>query len=123
MARLPKVGELDWGDVLNEFLSQTLDSSGRLVAGATNPYHGGPNTNLANGLRAGMVSLTNDFGGTAGAPVVSGLQGKPVSSKQPLKNQVLAWNEETGTWRPTTQTSATNEAARAHAMAVNSVGL
>ncbi len=49
---------------------------------------------------SGKVSLSGDLGGTASSPLVSKIQGVPVSSTAPASNQVLQYN---GTnWVPST---------------------
>ncbi len=48
----------------------------------------------------GIVQLTNDFGGTATAPKVTGIQDRPVNPILPTTGQVLQW---TGSeWKPET---------------------
>ena len=126
MAQLPKPGDLDWGGVLNEFLQQSLDSTGKLVTGATNPLTGAPNTNLASNSQAGLVQLAGDLTHTAASPKVSGLQGKPVASTQPTNGQTLVWNAKAGQWQPTTlpgadPASGGGNPGQARSMAINSV--
>lgn len=69
MARLPIPGGDDgtWGDILNEYLSQSLGADGTLK-----------NTALpdASATTKGVVQLTGDLGGTATAPTVPGLSTK-----------------------------------------------
>ena len=126
MARLPKLGEGDWGHVLNDYLKQTLGHDGKLVSGPTNPHTGGENTNLANSARAGILRLAGDLGRSAGSPKVTGLQGNPVSTTTPTNGQVLMWDEESGAWKPTDISgtgdgSSGGDAGHARAMAINSV--
>jgi hypothetical protein len=52
----------------------------------------------------GLVKLTNDFGGTASLPKVTGLQGIPISTLTPSINNVLAFNG--SAWVPSSSTSA-----------------
>jgi hypothetical protein len=118
MARLPKDGEYDWGKVLEEFLKQSLDHTGKLVSGSTNPHTGGPNANLADSSKAGLLRIAGDLRHTAANPKVAGLQGNPVASAQPQHGQVLAWNDNTGQWEPT---SPTGNGSFAQALAVNSM--
>lgn len=69
VARLPQPGSDDgtWGDLLNEFLSVSLDSNG-LVKSAQLPQ--------ASSTVQGVVQLTNDLGGTSSVPTVPGLATK-----------------------------------------------
>lgn len=69
MPRLPVVGKDDdvWGDVLNDFLSQSHNPDGTLQSSAI------PD---ASATSKGAVQLGGDLGGTAAAPTVPGLVGK-----------------------------------------------
>ena len=54
----------------------------------------------------GIVQLTNDFGGTATAPVVSGLQGTSVSTTAPATGQILKFDG--SNWAPAAAPAADN---------------
>ena len=47
---------------------------------------------LAASASAGILQLTGDLSGSAAGPVVSGIQGIPVSPTPPTANQFLGWN-------------------------------
>jgi hypothetical protein len=47
---------------------------------------------------SGVISLTNDLGGTYSVPVVVGLQSHPVTATVPALNNVLTWNG--AAWEP-----------------------
>ncbi len=102
MARLPTPGgdNNNWGTVLNDYLQQSLDSSGLLVTAATNPYTTNPNTNLASGSQPGLVQLAGDIGNTATSPTVVGLQGRTVASGPPADGNVLTWSASGSQWSP-----------------------
>src|SRR4051812_29784463 len=100
MARLPIPGQDDgtWGDILNDFLSQSLDTDGTLKSSALSaagleltshkgqangyaPLDGSglvPSANLPTGSftpdattsSKGIVQLAGDLGGTAASPAV-----------------------------------------------------
>src|SRR5581483_6807549 len=93
-ARLPTPGAdaNNWGSVLNTYLQQSLDSTGKLVTAATNPYTLSANTNLASGSQPGLVQLSNDLGNTAASPAVVGLQGRTLDSAAPNDGDVLTWS-------------------------------
>src|SRR5687768_14372275 len=97
MARLPIPGGDDntWGTVLNEFLSQSLNSDGSIKSAAVQGAlpDASPTTK-------GVVQLRNDFGGTASLPQVTGLLGRPLSTAIPGSNHVLAYNTTTDVWEP-----------------------
>jgi hypothetical protein len=99
MARLPAPGADDgvWGGVLNDYLSVSLDADGTLKTTSV------PDATAA---AKGKVQLTGDLGGTAGAPSVTGLQGKAVDSGPPADGQVLSYNATTGAWEPATVTGS-----------------
>src|SRR5947209_6945108 len=65
MSRLPIPGSDDstWGNVLNDFLSVSLNSDGTLKSSAL------PDTTTSN---KGVIQLAGDLGGTAAAPTVPG---------------------------------------------------
>ncbi len=103
----PKVGGLQGSPVsatapssANQFLGwngtlwAALQPSFSNLSGAASPTQL-PAANLSS---QGAVTLAGDLGGTATAPVVDGLQGKPVSSAAPATNQVLQWNG--SVWTP-----------------------
>jgi hypothetical protein len=101
VARLPVPGsdENTWGDVLNDFLTQSLNTDGTIkpaAAAAAVPD--------ASSSQSGTVQLTNDLGGTSSAPVVTGLQNHAVSSTAPTDGQFLVYNAGATQWQP--QTSA-----------------
>ena len=104
MSRLPTPGgdNDDWGTVLNDYLQQTLTSSGTLVTGATNSYTSAPNTNLASGSTPGLVQLAGDLSTPVTSPTVIGLQGNQVASTTPGNGQVLTWNGGSSQWQPVT---------------------
>jgi hypothetical protein len=105
MSRLPTPGgdEGDWGDILNDFLSQSLNSDGSLKSSATiaagaeqvankgiasgyAPLDGTgkvPSANLPSGgtpdattFSKGVIQLAGDLSGTAASPTVPGLAAK-----------------------------------------------
>jgi hypothetical protein len=106
MARLPIPGQDDgtWGNILNDFLTQSLDTDGTLKSSAVSaagievtsrkgqangyaPLDGSglvPSANLPVGSSTpdatssvkGVVQLTGDLGGTATSPTVPGLASK-----------------------------------------------
>ena len=88
MARLPVPGSDDgtWGSILNDFLTQSLNSDGSLKS--------------ATGSRTGGVRLSNDLGGSATDPTVVGLRGREVASTAPTNGQVLAWSSASSRWEP-----------------------
>ncbi len=49
----------------------------------------------------GAITLTQDLGGTPGAPLVIGIQGRSVSTAAPSSGQALVWNSGTSKWTPT----------------------
>ena len=55
---------------------------------------------------SGVSTLSGDVTGSAGATVVTQIQGRPVSSTAPSTGQSLAWNNSTGAWTPQTITGA-----------------
>ncbi|HTE57874.1 MAG TPA: hypothetical protein VK694_03940 [Verrucomicrobiae bacterium] len=121
MARLPNPGSDDgaWGDILNDFLQQSMNPDGSLKTSAVGSAapHASPSA-------LGIVQLTGDLGGTASVPTVTGLQGHAVSPTSPTNNQVLLYNSAGSQWEP--QTSAggyTDEMAQdaVGAMAANTV--
>jgi hypothetical protein len=122
MARLPKDGEYDWGQILEGYLKQSLDHNGNLVSSPTNPHTGLPNPNLADNTKAGLVRLAGDIGPAnsgpaAGSPKVTGLQGNPVSSNAPAHGQTLVWNAHTGQWEP----ASTGTGGFGQSLAINSM--
>lgn len=50
----------------------------------------------------GIVQLSRDFGGTATAPLVVGLQSRNVSNVAPTDGQALVWDNANNTWKPGT---------------------
>jgi len=64
----------------------------------------------ADGSTKGILQLTNDLGGTASSPTVTGLQGRDVSSTAPTNGQALVWNNSLSTWEPTTVTTSVPDA-------------
>ncbi|HTE57872.1 MAG TPA: hypothetical protein VK694_03930 [Verrucomicrobiae bacterium] len=73
MARLPVPGSDDgsWGDVLNDFLSQSFNTDGSIKPTAVEDAVSDAST-----TKKGIVQLVGDLGGTAGSPTVPGLAGK-----------------------------------------------
>lgn len=59
--------------------------------------------NLENLLNLDVIALAGDLGGTTTSPLVIGLQGNPISTTDPLNNQVLTWNGVA--WIPETPTN------------------
>lgn len=55
----------------------------------------------ASSLIKGLVQLSNDLGGTATSPLVTGLQGYDVANTAPSDNYVLTWNNTNTRWEPT----------------------
>ncbi|HSX47728.1 MAG TPA: hypothetical protein VLF63_03060, partial [Patescibacteria group bacterium] len=70
MSRLPVVGQDNdvWGGVLNDFLSQSLNSDGSLKNSSV-----ASNLPDASTTTKGIVKLVGDLGGTATSPTVPGL--------------------------------------------------
>ena len=103
MARLPTVGSDNnsWGTVLNDYLQQSLDSTGQIVTAATNPYTGSANTNLASITKPGIVQLAGDLANTATSPTVAGLQGRAVYNAAPNNGDALTWSTSNNRWQPT----------------------
>ncbi len=97
MARLPSPGgDSDvWGNILNEFLSQSHNSDGTLKTSAIESS--APDASAG---QAGMIKLAGDLGGTSDNPRVVGIQGQPVSATSPGNSHVLAYNTSTGQWEP-----------------------
>ncbi|HSX35819.1 MAG TPA: hypothetical protein VLH84_02685 [Patescibacteria group bacterium] len=97
MGRLPNPGGDDgvWGAVLNDYLTVEHNADGTHQV-VVNPD--------ATTTSKGKVQLTADFGGTAGAPTVTGLQGRPVNSGAPSDGQVLSYNAGSSQWQPATPT-------------------
>lgn len=102
MSRLPTPGgdNDDWGTVLNDYLQQTLSSSGTLVTSSTNSYTGNANTNLATNSTPGLVQLAGDISTPVTSPIVVGLQGRAVSSVSPSDGYVLTWSAAGSNWQP-----------------------
>ncbi len=97
MARLPIPGGDDdtWGAILNEYLSQAHATDGSLKPSAV-----GDAAPDASAGGAGIIQLANDLGGTASAPVVTGLQGQSISTTTPANNQILVYNGAATQWEP-----------------------
>jgi len=108
-ARLPSVGgdANNWGNVLNDYLQQSLASDGKLVTSATNSYTGLTNTNLATGSQPGLVQLAGDLGNTYSSPQVIGLRGRSVGSGTPNGGDVLTWSTGSTAWIPQAPTAYT----------------
>jgi hypothetical protein len=117
MARLPKVGEESWGELLNDWLKQSHDHTGKMLSGPINPHTGKPNANLADDGKAGLIRLAGDLSPSASAPKVTGLQGNPVAPTTPEHGQTLVWNNAIGQWEPASLSSA----GYAQSMAINSM--
>lgn len=49
---------------------------------------------------SGVLRLTNDFGGNATNPTVTGIQGRSIANTAPTDSQVLAWNNALSVWEP-----------------------
>lgn len=60
----------------------------------------------ATGTIKGILKLTQDFGGTADLPKVTGLQARPVSALAPTNSQVLTWNNGLSVWEPQTPSNS-----------------
>jgi hypothetical protein len=114
MARLPQPGgdEGNWGDILNDFLTQELNSDGTLkkasdIAAAkqaaddaaadaaaaqqtadTALASGGSGAVNATTSSVGLIQLAGDLGGTATAPTVPGLAGKANTSHTHAQSDV-----------------------------------
>lgn len=58
----------------------------------------------------GKLKLTNDLGGTADAPLVTGLQSYNVDDTLPSDGYVLTWIDTDGYWAPRATTEATPDA-------------
>jgi len=76
MSRLPIPGQDDgtWGNILNDFLSQSIDLDGTLKPSAI--AAGAPAIPDASTSAKGLVQLAGDLAGTASAPTVPGLAAK-----------------------------------------------
>ncbi len=97
MARLPTPGadENTWGDLLNDFLAQSLNTDGTIKPAAAQAAV--PDATAAT---KGVIKLTNDLGGTVALPQVTGLRGRPLSTAAPASNSVLAYNATANEWEP-----------------------
>jgi hypothetical protein len=106
MSRLPTVGadNDDWGTVLNDYLQQSLSSTGTLVTSSTNPWTNSANTNLATTGQPGLVQLAGDLANTAVSPTVVGLQGRAVVASSPNDGNVLTWSASNSQWQPAVPT-------------------
>ncbi len=122
MSRLPTTGSdaNNWGTILNDFLQQALAADGKLVTAAINPFTGLANPNLASGSTPGIVQLTNDLGGTASVPTVTGLQGNPVDATTTTSGYVLTWNSSANKWQPAAASGGSG-ISQAQAMAISSM--
>ncbi len=78
--RLPIPGSDDgtWGNILNNYLSVAHNPDGTQIN--------------ATASTKGVVQLSGDISGTAGAPRVVGIQGQPVAVANPASGQVLSWS-------------------------------
>lgn len=54
----------------------------------------------ASGSTKGLVQLSGDIGGTASAPTITGVHGRPVAVTPPGNDQVLAYNTTNSQWEP-----------------------
>jgi len=70
-----------------------------LVSFAPNQTFAASQLPVASASSEGVLQLTKDLAGSAAAPLVTGLQGHPVSIAAPTANQVLSWNG--AAWAPT----------------------
>lgn len=52
------------------------------------------------GLQPPTLLLTNDLGGSYNSPIVTGIQGNPISDEQPQDGYFLTWSDSEGMWRP-----------------------
>jgi hypothetical protein len=126
MSRLPNPGSdaNSWGTLLNDYVQQSLAADGTLVTDPLNPHTGIANTNLASASKPGLTQLTNDLGGTAASPKVTGLQGYPVDATAPTNGYVLTWNSSTGKWQPSASAGGGGSGiTQAQALAINSMRL
>lgn len=78
MPRLPKPGgdQGNWGDILNEFLSVSLNPDGTLNTTRVNSAVSDAST-----TSKGVIQLAGDLGGTAASPTVPGLANKVPTSR------------------------------------------
>lgn len=74
------------------------------------PRAGGVFVPDATDLVKGKLRLTNDLGGTADAPLVTGLQSYDVDDTLPTDGYVLTWIDADGYWAPRATTEATPDA-------------
>ena len=104
-ARLPTPGGDDgqWGQILNDFLAVSLDSSGNLLAGAvsaagayTLPGGGIPATDLSSAVQS-TLSAVGD---------ATSIQGVAVDSGAPTDGEVLQYSAGSSAWLPATVTSS-----------------
>lgn len=109
MSRLPLVGQDDnaWGDILNDFLSQSLNSDGSLKASSITVAGGEQTSNK--GRAGGYASLD----GSAKVPVallpanaLSLAGSNDVTITAPSDGQLLAYDSASSTWQNTTIASA-----------------
>ena len=110
MARLPVPGSDDdtWGDLLNDFLNQSLNTDGTIKPAAAQAAVPDASSSVT-----GTVQLTGDLGGAAAAPTVTGLQGQAVSGTAPTDGQLLGYDAGTSQWQAVTSAAAyTNENAQ-----------
>ncbi len=84
--RLPIPGNDDgtWGNILNNYLSVAHNPDGTQID--------------ATSSAKGVIQLAGDLSGSAAAPNVSGIQGRPVTNSSPANGQVLIWNG--SSWGP-----------------------
>lgn len=64
-------------------------------------YNAAKHPDYATALHPGKVQLNGDFGGEATLPLVTGLQGVPVTTTSPLDGYVLTYVAADGKWEPT----------------------
>ena len=68
------------------------------------------------------VQIGGDLGGTNSAPVVAGIQGKPVSATAPTNAQALVWSSSLNEYVPSTVTAAPPVAVEFYPAAVSDGG-
>jgi hypothetical protein len=101
-------------------------NTGRIIYGTTTqtpyycdgstwaPFAAGGTLSDASSSTKGIVKLTQDFGGTADSPKVTGLQGRAVDSAAPTNGQVLGWDSTASKWKPVAGASSNATSIRGH---------
>lgn len=114
MARLPQPGGdiNDWGVILNDYLSVSLNQDGTLLptavtsaGGYTKPVSGIPSTDLSSSVQASLTAANNavqiggDIAGTPTSPTVAKVSGVAVSGTPSVGNSIVATSATTASWQ------------------------